>query len=45
MTGALGSALADVPGAGDRALREADRAITETVEHHAHIRLRPAFPL
>ena len=45
MTGALGSALADVPAAGDRALREADRAITETVEHHAHIRLRPAFPL
>src|SRR5919107_986342 len=45
MAGALGSALADVPAAGDRALREADRAITETVEHHAHIRLRPAFPL
>jgi DNA repair protein RecO (recombination protein O) len=45
MTGALGSALADAPGAGDRALREADRAITETVEHHANIRLRPAFPL
>ena len=45
MTGALGSALADVPAAGDRALREADRAITETVEHHAHIRLRAAFPL
>ena len=45
MTGALGSALADVPAAGDRALREADRAITETVEHHAQIRLRPAFPL
>jgi DNA repair protein RecO (recombination protein O) len=45
MTGALGSALADAPAAGDRALREADRAISETVEHHAHIRLRPAFPL
>jgi DNA repair protein RecO (recombination protein O) len=45
MTGALGSALADAPGAGARALREADRAITETVEHHANIRLRPAFPL
>ena len=45
MTGALGSALADVPAAGDRALREADRAISETVEHHAHIRLRPAYPL
>jgi DNA repair protein RecO (recombination protein O) len=45
MTGALGSALADVPSAGERALREADRAITETVEHHAQIRLRAAFPL
>jgi DNA repair protein RecO (recombination protein O) len=45
MTGALGSALADAPAAGDRALREADRAISETVEHHANIRLRPAFPL
>jgi DNA repair protein RecO (recombination protein O) len=45
MTGALGSALADAPSAGDRALREADRAISETVEHHAHIRLRAAFPL
>jgi DNA repair protein RecO (recombination protein O) len=45
MTGALGAALADAPAAGDRALREADRAITETVEHHAQIRLRPAFPL
>src|SRR3954464_321534 len=45
MTRALGSALADAPAAGDRALREADRAISETVEHHANIRLRPAFPL
>jgi DNA repair protein RecO (recombination protein O) len=45
MTRALGSSLADAPAAGDRALREADRAISETVEHHANIRLRPAFPL
>jgi DNA repair protein RecO (recombination protein O) len=45
MAGALGSALADAPSAGERALREADRAITETVEHHAQIRLRAAFPL
>jgi len=45
MTGALGSALADAPAAGARALREADRAISETVEHHAHIRLRSALPL
>jgi DNA repair protein RecO (recombination protein O) len=45
MTQALGSPLADAPAAGGRALREADRAISDTVEHHAHIRLRPAFPL
>jgi DNA repair protein RecO (recombination protein O) len=44
MTGALGSALADVPQAGDRALREAERAIYETLEYHAHIKLRAAFP-
>ena len=44
MTGALGSALADVPPAGARALREAERAIGETLEHHAHVRLRAALP-
>ena len=27
----------------ERALRQADRAIAETVEHHAHLRLRPAI--
>ncbi len=43
MTAALGSSLADAPAAGGRALREADRAIAETVEHHANIRLRPAI--
>jgi DNA repair protein RecO (recombination protein O) len=42
MTDALGRSLADAPAAGVRALREADRAISETVEHHAHISLRPA---
>jgi DNA repair protein RecO (recombination protein O) len=45
MTGALGASLADAPAAGERALREADRAISETVEHHAHIRLRSALPI
>jgi DNA repair protein RecO (recombination protein O) len=45
MTGALGATLADVPAAGERALREADRAISETVEHHANIRLKSAIPL
>jgi DNA repair protein RecO (recombination protein O) len=44
MTGALGSPLADVPQAGDRALREAERAIHETLAHHAQVRLRPAVP-
>ena len=44
MTGALGSTLADAPQAGDRALREAERAIHETLEHHAHVRLRAASP-
>ena len=44
MTGALGSPLADAPRAGDLALRQADRAIAETLEHHAHIRLRSALP-
>lgn len=43
MTGALGSPLAAAPAAGERALRQADRAIRETVEHHANVRLRSAF--
>jgi DNA repair protein RecO (recombination protein O) len=42
MTGALGAALADAPSAGERALRQAERAIAETVEHHANVRLRAA---
>ncbi len=45
MTGALGSALADTPAAGALALRQAERAISETLEHHAHVRLRAAAPL
>ena len=36
---ALRNPLADVPQAPEAALRQADRAITETVGHHAHIRL------
>ena len=44
MTGALGAPLAHAPGAGDRALRESERAIDATLEHHAHIRLRSASP-
>ncbi|MEJ7798349.1 MAG: DNA repair protein RecO [Solirubrobacteraceae bacterium] len=44
MTAALGAPLADAPGAGQLALRQADRAISETLEHHANVRLRPALP-
>jgi DNA repair protein RecO (recombination protein O) len=42
MAGALGRPLADAPHASERALRQAERAIRETAEHHAHVRLRPA---
>jgi len=42
MAGALGSALADAPGASERALRQVERAVAETAEHHAHVRLRAA---
>jgi DNA repair protein RecO (recombination protein O) len=37
---ALGRPLAEAPEASDRALRQAERAIAETAEHHAHVRLR-----
>ncbi len=37
---ALGHPLADAPEASEPALRQADRAIAETLEHHAHVRLR-----
>jgi len=43
LTGALGSPLAETPRSSELALRQADRAIAETLEHHAHIRLRPAL--
>jgi DNA repair protein RecO (recombination protein O) len=42
MADALGAPLAEAPQAPDRALRQAERAIAETVEHHAHTRLRAA---
>jgi DNA repair protein RecO (recombination protein O) len=42
MVEAIGRPLSETPTAGPRALRQADRAIAETVEHHAHLRLRPA---
>jgi DNA repair protein RecO (recombination protein O) len=39
---ALGRPLAETPAAPERALRQAERAIAETVEHHAGVRLRHA---
>jgi len=41
---ALGRPLAQAPDASGRALRQAERAIVETAEHHAHVRLRPLVP-
>jgi DNA repair protein RecO (recombination protein O) len=37
---ALANPLAEAPAAPERALQQADRAIAETLEHHAHVRLR-----
>jgi DNA repair protein RecO (recombination protein O) len=37
---ALGRPLAEFPPASERALGQADRAIAETMEYHAHVRLR-----
>ncbi|HWI70907.1 MAG TPA: DNA repair protein RecO [Baekduia sp.] len=42
LTDALARPLADAPSGSPRALRQAERAIAETVEHHAHVRLRAA---
>ena len=41
MVAALGRPLAETPEAAPLALSQAERAITETLEHHAHLRLRP----
>jgi DNA repair protein RecO (recombination protein O) len=41
LVAALGKPLADAPEAEPRALAQAERAILETLEHHAHVRLRP----
>lgn len=38
---ALGVPLARAPDASERALRQVERAIADTSEHHAHVRLRP----
>ena len=39
MVGALGRPLAEAPAASPRAAAQAERAIRETAEHHAHVRL------
>jgi DNA repair protein RecO (recombination protein O) len=42
MVGAIGSPLAEAPVAEERHLRQAERAVRETLEHHAHVQLRAA---
>jgi DNA repair protein RecO (recombination protein O) len=42
LVAALGRPLAQTPPADGRALRQAERAIADTVEHHAGVRLREA---
>jgi DNA repair protein RecO (recombination protein O) len=41
LVAAIGRPLAESPEAEPRALAQAERAILETLEHHAHLRLRP----
>jgi DNA repair protein RecO (recombination protein O) len=41
LVGALGVSLAAAPTADERVLRQVERAIGDTAEHHAHVRLRP----
>jgi DNA repair protein RecO (recombination protein O) len=43
MTDSLGRSLSDFPAAGDSALAQVERAVAATLEHHAHLRLMPAF--
>jgi DNA repair protein RecO (recombination protein O) len=45
MLDALGRSLAEAPLALDPALGQVERAISETLEHHAHVRLMPASGL
>jgi DNA repair protein RecO (recombination protein O) len=40
LVGALGRPLDEAPDAPETALRQADRALGETLEHHAHVKLR-----
>jgi len=43
MAQALGQPLSEAPQAGEQALSQAERAVATTLEHHAHVRLMPAF--
>jgi DNA repair protein RecO (recombination protein O) len=43
LVAAVGQPLAQAPQASALALRQAERAISETAEHHAHVRLRPVL--
>jgi DNA repair protein RecO (recombination protein O) len=43
MTEALGRPLTELPAAGEQALGQVERAVAATLEHHAHVRLMPAF--
>jgi DNA repair protein RecO (recombination protein O) len=43
MAAALGRPLNEAPSAGDPALGQVERAISSTLEHHAHLRLMPAM--
>lgn len=42
MVAAIGSPLAEAPAAEALALRQVERAVGETLEHHAHVQLRAA---
>lgn len=42
MVEAIARPLAEAPAAQPPALRQAERAVGETLEHHAHVQLRPA---
>jgi DNA repair protein RecO (recombination protein O) len=42
MTEALGRPLSEAPTTEERVLGQVERAVSETLEHHAHIRLMPA---
>jgi DNA repair protein RecO (recombination protein O) len=42
MVAAIAAPLAEAPTAGEGALRQVERAVGETLEHHAHVQLRSA---